>query len=70
MAEQSRTDVGIAVTCRVCGRTKQPIGRDASGAMDLCNFECEGYYQEPLPSDLWPGETRAEFGYPKEASNG
>lgn len=70
MAEQAKTDCGVAVECRVCGRTKQPIGRDASGAQYLCNFECDGYYQEPLPGDLWPGEMRAGFGHQKEATNG
>jgi hypothetical protein len=29
-----------------------------------CDNDCEGYYAEPLPGCLWPGETDADFGYP------
>jgi hypothetical protein len=30
----------------------------------LCESNCSGYYTEPLPGDLWPGETEEDFGYP------
>lgn len=58
-------DVGVAVECRVCGLRKKPIGRDApmETAGSLCDWECPGYHQDPKPGSLWPGETRAEFGY-------
>jgi len=57
--------IGEMAKCAVCGRTKKPIGRDS---MDngLCSHECEGYRQAPLPSDLWPGETREAYGYPDD----
>ena len=57
--------VGVAVDCVVCRRRKKPVGRSAplplAGA--LCDDDCEGYRQDPTPSQLWPGETREEFGY-------
>ena len=30
-------------------------------ANSLCSFECEGYYADPYPGELWPGETREEW---------
>lgn len=56
--------VGIAVTCRQCGRTKAPRGRSVPMGVMLCDSECSGYRSEPLPGDLWPGETEEQFGYP------
>lgn len=58
--------VGIASYCSVCGLRKNPIGRSAPLEManSLCDFECEGYRQDPLPGSLWPGETEKDFGYP------
>jgi hypothetical protein len=55
--------IGEAVKCEVCGRTKKPHGRDT---MDngMCSYECDGYYEEPRPGDLWPGERREDFGFP------
>jgi hypothetical protein len=60
-----RTDyVGYRVTCSVCGKTKQPVGRSAPAALCYCHpTECEGFYIEPLPSHLWPNESEADFGY-------
>ena len=57
--------VGVAVNCVVCGLRKKPRGRDAPLAManGLCDHECPGYDRDPEPHDLWPGETREEFGY-------
>lgn len=60
--------IGIAVNCAVCGLRKQPFGRSApmSSAGGLCaGDECPGYMQEPKPGDLWPGERREDFGFPK-----
>ena len=35
-------------------------------ANSLCgDWDCPGYSQPPDPGDLWPGETREQFGYPK-----
>ena len=43
---------------------KKPIGRDTPLGLHLCDHECDGYYQPPLPGSLWPGERESEFGYP------
>jgi len=58
-------EVGKAVDCVVCRRRKKPVGRSAPLEManSLCDFECEGYYTDPKPGDLWPGETREDFGF-------
>ena len=63
-----RDEVGVAVICTVCGLRKKPIGRDAAvaAAGSLCDYDCPGYNLPPYPSDLWPGESRKDFGYPKE----
>lgn len=60
--------VGYQVECVVCRLVKKPRGRDAPLAMgnSLCDFECPGYDQDPQAPDLWPGETRAEFGFPRD----
>jgi len=59
-------DVGVAVVCSVCGLMKKPIGRDAGPEGGFCDWECPGYYLPPLPGDLWPGESRKDFGYPRK----
>ena len=47
----------IMPECDVCGRTKQPRGRDAGTRIDYCHgMDCEGYDQEPLPSSYWSYE--------------
>lgn len=58
-------DVGTVIYCTVCDKRKQPIGRSAPIALAdvLCNDDCPGYRQEPYPEQLWPGETREEFGF-------
>lgn len=58
-------EVGVAVNCTVCGFRKKPVGRSAPLEManSLCDHECPGYQEKPLPGSLWPGETREEFGY-------
>lgn len=58
---------GESVHCTTCGRRKKPLGRSAASEMasGLCDHECPGYGERPHPGDLWPGETRQEFGYPK-----
>jgi hypothetical protein len=62
--------VGISVECVVCGRDKFPRGRSAPIALygSCCDDRCPGYLQEPLPGDLWPGETEKEFGFPVSAN--
>ncbi len=59
------SEVGVAVTCTVCHLRKTPIGRSAPLEManSLCDYECLGYSEDPKPGDLWPGESREEFGY-------
>jgi hypothetical protein len=46
------------VYCNVCKLRKKPIGRSAPLEManSLCDYECQGYMQEPRPGQLWPGE--------------
>lgn len=63
---KSKTKVGIAVNCAVCKLRKKPHGRSAADAManSLCDRDCPGYDQYPLPGCLWPGETDEDFGYP------
>jgi hypothetical protein len=68
MAGEPRADdVGVAVDCTTCGRRKAPRGRSvaAEAANGMCSWDCPGYAQDPDPGDLWPGEKRAEFGYPR-----
>ena len=57
--------VGVAIDCTVCHLRKKPRGRSAplEAANSLCDHECPGYNQAPEPGELWPGETRKEFGY-------
>jgi hypothetical protein len=54
---------GIRVECVVCLSTKQPRGRSAPLGASYCNSDCSGYYADPWPGDLWPGETCEELGY-------
>ena len=58
-------DIGVDVDCAVCGMRKKPIGRSAPLEManSMCDDDCPGYRQDPYPGQLWPGETREEFGY-------
>jgi hypothetical protein len=58
-------DVGVAITCIVCGCRKAPRRRSVpiDMANNLCDWGCPGYNEEPYPSQLWPGETKEEFGY-------
>lgn len=56
--------IGSFAVCAVCGQNKNPRGRSAPLGAYLCDHECPGYVQPPLPGDLWPGETAEEFGYP------
>lgn len=58
--------VGVAVECTRCRLRKIPRGRSASMEManSLCDHECPGYYEDPRPGSLWPGESQEDFGYP------
>ena len=56
--------VGIYVQCKACGRQKQPVGRDASAVVTMCDEGCTGYMEAPKPGQLWPGESEKQFGYP------
>lgn len=53
---------GCRPECRSCGRQKVPIGRSVAPAMagGGCNYDCPGYYNDPGPCDLWPGEERPD----------
>lgn len=63
--ELEREQIGKAVECTVCRRTKKPRGRSAPIEManSLCDYGCPGYDQSPEAGELWPGETREQFGY-------
>jgi recombinational DNA repair protein (RecF pathway) len=64
MEDELRADYfGYRVTCSVCGRTKQPVGRSAPLGLCVCDQTCRGFHLEPLPSHLWPNESEADFGY-------
>lgn len=54
--------------CTACGQSKAPPGRSAPGCgAGYCSRECSGHDEQPRPpSDLWPGESRRDFGYPRE----
>ena len=56
---------GYYVKCVTCGNTKPPIGRSVSPMeRSWCDSSsCKGYYEDPLPSSLFPGESESEFGY-------
>ena len=60
VASWEPTDMGT-----VCGLRKKLVGRSAPVEManSLRDHECPGYLLDPKSGDLWPGETRAEFGY-------
>jgi hypothetical protein len=59
------SEVGEAVYCLICNLRKKPRGRSAPLEMSnsLCDSDCPGYYEDPKPGDLWPGETREDYGY-------
>lgn len=65
---QTRPVTGSAVACNVCGQRKAPLGRGVPLGSYLCDRDCPGYAQTPAPGSLWPGESLAEFGYPKDAA--
>lgn len=57
---------GPLVECRTCGLRKNPRGRSAPMEManSLCDHECDGYDEEPVPQELWPGERYGDsFGH-------
>ncbi len=63
--------IGIAVECTTCGMRKAPRGRSVPDALlgglchdDYSRMTCPGYWDDPKPGDLWPGETAEDFGYP------
>ena len=64
-------EVGLAVECSVCRKRKKPYGRSAPMAManGLCDQDCPGYFEAPRAGDLWPFESRKDFGFPTEAAN-
>ena len=56
--------VGCTPICTTCGQRKAPLGRSVPLEMYLCDHECAGYREAPLPCDLWPGERREDYGFP------
>ena len=47
--------------CPTCGATVGPTGRDGGVGF----YECEHRMDWPDRSELWPGEKRSDFGYPR-----
>ena len=45
--------VEIMPVCSVCHLRKKPWGRSAPLEMLLCDYDCEGYRQEPHVSQYW-----------------
>jgi hypothetical protein len=61
--------IGVSVQCATCGDMKKPVGRFGPLGVTYCEppwdgHGCEGYWQEPRPGSLWPGERSDDFGYP------
>lgn len=51
------------VTCTTCNKKKAPVGR--SIPLAACNTychptECKGYFEDPQPDYLFPGESSEE----------
>lgn len=46
------------VRCTVCKLRKAPRGRSVAmeAASSYCHMDCTGYWQDPQPGHLWPGE--------------
>jgi hypothetical protein len=63
MAELRKDYFGYRVTCVVCSVEKKPWGRSAPLDSYYCDSDCPGYMKEPLPSNLWPNESEADFGF-------
>lgn len=51
---------GSLVTCSTCHQLKQPRGRSAPIGAYYCDTDCPGYYDDPKPEELWPGEVYGE----------
>ena len=49
---------GQLARCAACGMPKKPVGRSVAleAANGHCDHECPGYYADPKPGQLWPGE--------------
>lgn len=46
------------VICKLCGRIKAPSGRSVplEVSAGYCSHDCDGYWKDPKPGHLWPGE--------------
>lgn len=55
MTEIGKDGLQIMPECKVCHLPKSPQGRSVAPAEanGFCNWECEGYHQEPLSSSYW-----------------
>ena len=63
--QAAQNEVGETLWCTVCPRSKAPAGRSVGmeAYSSYCSSDCEGYYQDPHPTSLFPGESRLDFGY-------
>jgi hypothetical protein len=55
------------VVCATCHRRKCVLGGSMPPEMaqGMCDADyCDGYYGAPAPSELFPGESRGDFGFP------
>ena len=57
-----------AVECLTCHRFKGPRGRSvpSEAANGYCDWDCDGYSQDPQSDHLHPGESLGDFGYPSD----
>jgi hypothetical protein len=55
MYENCTIDCERVPECVVCRRPKKPCGRD-NVDNGRCDSDCPGYYRDPQPGHLWPGE--------------
>ena len=64
MGSLNPNKTGVAVKCCECGLTKKPVGRDVPlEPGGWCHgYVCRGYYLEPHPGSLWPGESEEDYG--------
>lgn len=60
--------IGVIVFCAKCNNRKAPYGRsiplEIGSISGMCMEQyCTGYWNAPMPTQLWQGETCKEFGY-------
>ena len=59
----------IMPECTTCHKSKAPCGRSVPMEMvaSLCNSDCEGYNQRPVPSSYWSENEEPLFPFDRKA---